>query len=199
MPIPLVRESGRWRFDTAVGAEELVNRRIGSNELRTIGLARELILAQELFRDRDWDNDGHLDYATKILSTPGQYDGLYWPPAEGLPASPLDEYVETDRDYLEMVEAVSPIRGYQARLLTAQGPSAEGGARDYLEDGRLKNGWALIAWPVEYGSTGIKTFLVSHHGVVYEHDFGEQTPEAVAAIAVFDPGTEWIPVDLDEW
>src|SRR5690606_19018537 len=119
-------------------------------------------------RDRDWDNDGELDYAETLLSTPGQFDGLYWPQQEGVLPSPLEDYVASEQDYLSKRETGSPVHGYRARILTAQGAAAPGGAADYKVDGHLSKGWAVVAWPAEYGVTGVMTFLTSHHGIVYQ-------------------------------
>jgi hypothetical protein len=197
LPIPMVQEESGWRFDSAAGVEENTNRRVGQNELLIIDVCRTLIAAQELFRDRDWDGDGDLNYASTIMSTPGQYDGLYWPQTDDALPSPLDEFVASNQDYLSKRETGSPVRGYRARLLTSQGEAASGGVMDFMQDGQLSNGWAMVAWPAEYGVTGVMTFLVSHHGNIYQRDLGPDSASVAEAIPMFDPGPEWTEVDPD--
>lgn len=197
LPVPIVEEQGGWRFDSAAGVEEIINQRVGQNELLIIEVYRTLITAQELFRDRDWDGNGYLNYASVIISTPGRYDGLYWPLAEGVLPSPLDEFIESNQDYLSKRETGSPVRGYRGKLLTSQGANAPGAVMDFMHDGRLSNGWAMVAWPAEYGVTGVMTFLVSHHGVIYQRDLGTESASIAAAMTIFDPGPEWTEVDPD--
>lgn len=197
LPIPIIEEQKGWRFDTDAGVEEIINQRVGQNELLVIEVCDTLIAAQELFRDRDWDGNGHLNYASEIISTPGQYDGLYWPQEEGVLVSPLDEFIESNQDYLSKRETGSPVRGYHAQLLTSQGDTAPGGAMDFMRDGRLSDGWAMVAWPAEYGVTGVMTFLVSHHGVIYQRDLGPESASIAKSMQAFDPGPEWAEVDVD--
>jgi hypothetical protein len=197
LPIPIIQESQGWRFDTAAGLEEIINQRVGQNELLIIDVCSRLIAAQELFRDRDWDGNGYLNYASEIISTPGQYDGLYWPLEGDVLPSPLDEFIESNQDYLSKRETGSPVRGYRADLLTSQGAGAPGGAMDFLQEGRLITGWAMVAWPAEYGLTGIMTFLVSHHGVIYQRDLGPESATIAKSMTSFDPGPEWTEVDPD--
>jgi hypothetical protein len=194
MPIPLVKVSAGWQFDTAAGAEEIINRRVGENELRMIEVCRELILAQELFKDRDWDNNGEVNYARRLISTPGEFDGLYWKPQEDVLPSPLEKYVDENVDYLELREAGSPVYGYRGRLLFAQGSNAPDGAMDFMEGDRLLDGWAAVLWPAEYGTSGVLSFLVSHHGTVYEQDLGEASAEIATTMTMFDPDDGWTEV-----
>jgi hypothetical protein len=179
LPVPLVREDAGWRFDTAAGAEELIDRRVGRNEIWAIELCEALVAAQDYYRENDLDGDGTMSFARKLKATPGQCDGLYWPEEEGKPLS-----------YLDGREKGSPWRGYYARMISRQGAGAPGGAMEFVEDGEAR-GYALIMWPAEYGSTGVMTFITSHLGTVYEKDFGDETAEAVAAIDVFDPDDSW--------
>ncbi len=197
LPIPIIEESKGWRFDTVAGVEEIINQRVGQNELLIIEVCSTLIAAQELYRDRDWDGSGYLNYASEITSTPGQYDGLYWPPEDDALPSPLDEYIESNEDYLRKRETGSPVRGYHAKFLTSQGADAPGGAMDFMQEGRLINGWALVAWPADYGVTGVMTFLVSHHGVIYQRDLGPDSESIAMSMQTFEPGPEWTEVDPD--
>jgi hypothetical protein len=197
LPIPLVKEEGGWRFDTAAGAEEIVTRRVGRNELLAIELCRVVIRAQEEYRDINWDGDRTPDYAARFKSTPGERDGLYWKAdvEAGETPSPLHDFLENQADYLADREQGTPWRGYRARLLTRQGPSAPDGAMDYEADGRLMKGYALVLWPAEHGSSGVMTFMVSHHGVIYEKDLGPETAGTARAMEAFDPDDTWEVVE----
>jgi hypothetical protein len=196
-PIPLRRDAQGWYFDTATGKEEVYNRRIGRNELSTIETLRAYVQAQDEYAAQDRNGDGVKEYARRLMSSEGTRDGLYWPTAAGEPESPMGPLV---------AEAVAegykpghgggpkPYHGYLFRALTAQGANAPGGARDYLVDGHLTGGFALLAYPAEYGNAGIKSFLVNQSGIVYESDLGPDTVAAAAAIAVYDPGEGWAAV-----
>jgi hypothetical protein len=186
-PFPVVQVGGKWAFDTGAGLEEVVNRRVGENELQAIATARAYVDAQEEYRETDWDGDGVLEYARKLISTPGNYDGLYWPAAEGVPESPAGAFVDAAGDE----PSGEGYFGYRFRILESQGENVAGGKYGYVINDNMIAGFALIAWPVEYDVTGVKTFVVSHHGTVYEKDFGPETAAAAEKITSFDPDQTW--------
>jgi hypothetical protein len=195
--IPIVREDGAWRFDTAQGLQELLNRRIGSNELRTIDVCRAFVAAEREYAAHDHDGDGVLEHAQRILSSVGARDGLSWPTAEGEPRSPLGPLVASAAaEGYTRPEAGSPPRpyhGYVYRVLTGQGRHAPGGAKGYIENGNMTGGFALLAYPIEYGQSGIMTFTVNQQGVVFQKDLGDRTAELASAIQVYDPDGSWMP------
>jgi hypothetical protein len=184
MPIPLVKTGAGWSFDPRAGAEEMRIRRIGRNELAAMQVMLAYMDAQREYAMRDWDGDGVKSYAAKGLSTPGKRDGLYWASLPGEPESPLGPAFADARPG-------QPYHGYAFRILTAQGPSAPGGARSFIKNGRMTEGFALIAWPAKYDYTGVMTFIVNQDGVVYEKDLGPNTAAAVAGIKSFNPDSTW--------
>jgi hypothetical protein len=193
-PIPLAKTAAGWRFDTKAGEAELSIRRIGRNELAAIEVARTYVEAQREYADRDPDGDGVRAYAQKITSSPGRKDGLYWPTARGEAESPLGPLMA--RAALEgKNRQPGSYQGYRYRILTAQGPSAAGGAASYIASGKMTGGFALIAWPAEYGRSGVMTFIVSQQGVVYQRDLGAATASRAAAIKAFDPDSTWQAVN----
>lgn len=196
LPIPLVHSPGKggWYFDTAAGEEELLNRRIGRNELRTIQTCLSIVDAQREYALLDPNNDGIAAYAQRVLSTPGKKDGLYWPTAAGEPLSPLGEEIaaaaaEGYSGNRDVRGRRLPFHGYYYRLLTAQGPAAPGGVMNYMINGKLIAGFGILAWPAEYGNSGVMTFIVNQDGIVYEQDLGG--PKAPAAINLYNPGPGW--------
>jgi hypothetical protein len=200
-PIPLVRRGDRWGFDPDAGREEIINRRIGHNELSTIATLRELVEAQREYASVG--RDGHpLAYAARWRSTPGSQDGLYWEAAAGEPESPLGPLIaEAGRAGYrrsgddDTQQAQQPYHGYLFRLLTKQGRSAPGGERGYADGtGLLTRGFAFVAWPATYGNSGIKTFQVNHQGIVFEQDLGEETEKLAAEIDAYSPDSSWEPV-----
>ncbi len=193
VPIPLVRVGDRWRFATEEGADEIVNRRIGGNERNAIYVLRAYIDAQRAYATRDRDGDGVLQYAQKLASTPGKHDGLYWPAdaANGEEASPFGPLVAESAAYLKGHVAGDPYRGYHFRILTRQGKNAPGGAYSYVINGRMIAGFAMVAYPAEYGRTGVMTFIVSHNGKVYEKNLGTNSGQIGAAMTTFDPSAGW--------
>jgi hypothetical protein len=196
-PIPLVKEAEGWRFDTAAGKDELINRRIGRNELHTIAVARAFVDAQHEYAAEDHDGDGRREFARQLMSSEGQRDGLYWPAAEGEPQSPMGPLVAeaVGEGYAPGSEdGPRPYHGYLYRMLTAQGEHAPGKAQSYLSGDDLTGGFALIAWPVEYGQSGIMTFIVNQSGMVFQTDLGEETATMASAVTAYDPGPEWQPV-----
>jgi hypothetical protein len=188
-PFPIVKgEDGKWAFDTVAGLEEIVNRRIGENELTAIETMRLYVDAQNAYAAQDRDADGVVEFAQKLLSSEGATDGLYWPSEQGdgdSPAGPLDP------DALEKAKSGDGYFGYKFRILTRQGANVAGGAYDYLINGNMIGGFALIGWPAKYGETGISTFVVNQAGVVYEKDFGVDTENIVANIKTFNPDNNW--------
>ena len=194
MPIPLVKRGGAWSFDAKAGANELVARRIGHNELDAIQVCQAFIDMEREYAEVDRDGDGLLEYADRFVSTPGKHDGLYWPTKPGEAPSPAGpRLAEASPRRLAASAAVTPFHGYYFRVLTAQGPYAPGGAGEYRVGGQLIGGVALIAWPASYLSSGVKTFMCGMSGVVFERDFGEQTAAKVAKINAYDPGPGWLP------
>ena len=192
-PFPLRQQGQRWRFDSSAGAEEIVNRRVGENELDAIQACLAFVDAEREYYSRNPQHEALLQYAQKLESTAGRKDGLYWPTTGNEPRSPLGEAFARARSegYFEKGAAGNPYRGYIYRLLTAQGPHAAGGAHDYLVAGKMIGGFALIAVPAEYGHSGVMTFVVNHDGVVFSKDLGEDTTQTAAAIAAFDPDSSW--------
>jgi len=198
-PIPIVMKHKQWRFDTKAGMQEIIDRRIGANELDTIQTCLAFIDAQQEYAMSDYDGNGLLEYADRFRSDPGKKNGLYWQTAEGDAPSPLGELFAKARSegYAEKKsgEETSPYHGYFYRILTAQGEHANGGVLDYMVNGRLMGGVALIAYPAQYGASGIMSFIVNHDGVVYQRDLGPKTAEQAAAITAFDPGPGWTKVE----
>jgi hypothetical protein len=187
LPIPIVKTAAGWRFDTKAAPEEMRIRRIGRNELAAIQVALAYTDAQKEYRQRDWNGDGVMEFARRGLSSPGKRDGLYWASLPGEPESPLGaEFAEA--------KVGQPYHGYLYRILTAQGPDAPGGARTYLKNGRMTEGYALIAWPAKYDDTGVMTFIVNQDGVVYEKSLGANTSAAARAITTFNPDASWSKV-----
>ena len=193
LPIPLVRAGAAWRFATEEGAEELLNRRIGANERNAIHVLRAYLDAQRQYASRDRDGDGVLQYARKLVSTPGKQDGLYWPSdaARGEEASPFGPLITESAPYLKGHKKGDPYRGYHFRILTHQGKSAPGGAYSYVINGRMIAGFAMLAYPDQYGESGVMSFIVSHNGKVYEKDLGKNTAGIGAKMTSFDPGAGW--------
>lgn len=198
-PIPLVQGDDGWSFDAEAGREEMLERRIGRNELDVIDLLEAYVKVQSRFRQTDWDGDGVMAFAAHILSTPGERDGLYWPPEDGTPDSPVGDAVAQAAAEGFVLggeeQQPEPYLGYYYHILQKQGPNAPGGAMDYMMNGHMVAGHALLAFPADYGETGIMSFLVGENGIVYEADLGEDTIERAEAIDSFDPGDGWSPVE----
>jgi hypothetical protein len=191
-PIPLVRAKGAWTFDTAAGREEVLARRIGRNELSAIQASLAYYDAQYEYAEKDRTGSGIRTYAQYIASHPGKKDGLYWPTALGGDESPLGALVaNAASDGYKVGEARAPFHGYYYKILTKQGPAAKGGELDYVVNGKMIGGFALVAWPASYGVSGLKTFVVSHNGVVYEKDLGPRTARVAERMTTFDPGAGW--------
>ena len=196
-PVPLVHKDGAWFFDTAAGKDELLNRRIGRNELMTLSAMRAYVEAQRDYASKDRDGDEVLEYAQTILSAPGKKDGLYWPPeldGEISPLGPLAAQAQGEgygvRAKTEGA-APEPFHGYLFKVVTRQAKSAPGGKYDYIINGNMIGGFALIAWPASYGESGIMTFIVNQQGRVYQRDFGSDTLKTAAKMKVYDPDKTW--------
>jgi len=194
-PIPLVAKEGAWRFDTAAGAAEILNRRIGENELAAIEVMRAYVDAQREYAEADRDGRGD-QYARKFVSSEGKKDGLYWPAVAGEPDSPLGPLVVNAQaeGYAARSGHPQPYHGYLFKILTAQGGNAAGGARDYIVNRRMIGGFALVAAPAEYGNSGVMTFIVNHDGVVFQKDLGPDTSDLVAEMATYNPDSTWSQV-----
>jgi hypothetical protein len=197
-PIPIVQEDGKWMFDTANGKEEILNRRIGKNELDTIQTMLAIVDAEREYAMKDHDGDGIRKYAQKFKSDPGKENGLYWDTKEGEQPSPLGPLAAKARQegYFEKKssEKPSPYHGYFYRILTAQGTHADGDAFDYIVNGKMIGGFAVVAYPAEYGNSGVMTFMVNHDGVVYQKDLGDDTEQKAKAMEQFDPDETWTKV-----
>jgi hypothetical protein len=191
LPIPLVKSAQGWHFDTLAGVEEMRLRRIGRNELAVIQTMLAIYDAQREYAQTDHDGSGVLAYARKMSSSPGKRDGLYWPTGPDEPPSPLGVAFASAGS---RQAAHAGYYGYHYKLLTSQGPHAPGGAYDYVADGKLFGGFAVIAWPVRYSDTGIKSFMVSQDGQVYERDLGPDGAAEAEAMHSFDPGPGWAKV-----
>ena len=193
LPIPLVKAGGAWRFATEEGIDELINRRIGRNENSAIEVMRAYVGAQRQYASLDRDGDGVLQYAQKLTSTTDKHDGLYWPAdsAKGEEESPFGPLIAASAPYLKGHVKGDPYRGYHFRILTRQGKSAVGGAYSYVINGRMIAGFAMVAYPHDYGTTGVMSFIVSHNGKVFQKDLGKDSAKTGAAMSSFDPGTGW--------
>lgn len=202
-PVALRKTGDQWSFDTDAAREEILFRRIGENELTAIRVLRSYIRAQYEYFAKDRDDDGVLEFAQYVLSSEGARDGLYYPVAEGEPDSPFGpaiavasaegySYAETGR-----TAEPEPYNGYYFRVLTRQGDNAPGGAFDYVINGNMVAGFGMIAFPAEYGVSGVMSFLVGRNGEIYERDFGTATDSIAGEITEFDPTADWEPVAAD--
>jgi hypothetical protein len=196
-PIPLVRSGSHWVFDAAAGRDEIINRRVGENELTTIQVCKAIADAQREYALSYSDAGGVRQYARKILSDEGKRNGLYWPTAPGEAQSPLGELVAeaSAQGYVRKETGPTPYHGYYYRILEAQGPHAPGGAIEYVVDGKMTLGFAVLAYPADYGSSGVMTFVMGADGVVYQASLGEKTTEIAQQMNAFDPGEGWTPVE----
>ncbi len=190
-PIPMVQRDGQWIFDVAAGREEILARRIGENELSTMKALLAYYDAQNDYADMFKSKSGQAVYAQRVVSSPGKKDGLYWPTSGNEQPSPLGEAVAaaTQRGYRP--GAGEPFFGYYYKVLTRQGPAAPGGAIDYIAKGDMIAGFAAVAYPAEYGNSGIMTFMINHNGDIYEKDLGDNTAQAASRITSFNPDHTW--------
>ena len=194
-PIPLVKETAGWRFDTAAGKEEVLARRIGRNELSVIGICRTYGDGQKVYASAGHDGKPAGTYAQKIRSEAGKQDGLYWATKPGEPLSPLGELAAEAAEEGYKADpsktGPQPFHGYYFRILTAQGAAAPGGAKSYVVNGDMTGGYALVAWPAEYANSGIMTFTVNHDGILYQKDLGEETAKMAGAMKEYNPDKTW--------
>jgi hypothetical protein len=198
-PVPIVRQGDGWAFDCAAGKEEILNRRVGENEIFTITACMALVDAQREYAQMDPDGNGLQEYAGKFISDPGKRNGLYWPSADGKPQSPLGPMAASAAmDGYDVNQGGRgrpiPFHGYHYRMLKEQGPAAVGGARPFVAGGQQIGGFAFVASPVEYGNSGIMTFIVNQDGVVYQRDFGESTERQARGLKSFNPDSNWTKV-----
>jgi hypothetical protein len=194
-PIPLVRKGGRWSFDTAAGRIEILARRIGHNELDAIQTALAYVDAQDEYAFKDRTGEGVGVYAQHFISAPGKKDGLYWPTAPGEEESPLGELFAQASQQGYVAGHHAPYHGYHYKILTRQGPHATGGAVDYIVNGKMIGGYALVAWPDEYRNSGVMTFTVNYRGQVFEKDLGPDTANIARSMTSFDPDPSWKKVE----
>jgi hypothetical protein len=199
-PVPLVKDGRTWRFDTAAGKEEVLRRRIGRNELAVLRICDTYVLAQRAYASQGHDGKRAGVYARRFASEPGTQNGLYWPTRRGERRSPLGDLVAQAAEEgrpLGGQQGPAPFHGYHFRILEAQGPSAPGGAADYVVNGSMTGGFALVAWPSEYDVTGVMTFLVGRDRIVYEKDLGPETQVTASAMRRYDPDSSWQRASAD--
>jgi DUF2950 family protein len=193
-PIPIVKKGNAWVFDTAAGKQEILSRRIGAKELDAIEVCRAYVEAQREYASQDRDGSAVQKFAQRFLSSAGRHDGLYWPVAAGEQPSPFGPLV-ADAVAEGYSKKSAPYRGYYYRILTAQGRHAPGGAYSYIINGNMIAGFALVAYPAEYGNSGIMTFIVNQQAIVYEKDLGLHTAEIAKAMKLYDPDPSWQRAD----
>jgi len=197
-PIPLMHSAAGWYFDTAAGKKEILYRRIGKNELAAIVVCHQLVDAEKEYYGQPHDGGPDHQYAQKISSDPGKHNGLYWEAASGEPESPIGPLIAsaaTEGYSSDAMQQLQPFQGYYFRLLKAQGPSASGAARSYIVNGMMTGGFAFLAYPAEYRSSGVMTFIVNQNGIVYEKDLGPRTAELVKSMTRFAPDPTWRKAD----
>ena len=195
-PIPLVKRGALWRFDVKAGAQQIIDRRIGRDELNAIEVCRAYVEAQREYAAQDRLGDGLHEYARRVASAADKRDGLYWPISQGEDESPLGPLVagaEAEGFGAASAEGRAPFHGYYYRILTRQGKSAPGGAQDYLVKGHLTGGFALVAFPATYGDSGVMTFIVNQNGVVFQKNLGPDTVRIARRMSEYDPDKTWLP------
>ena len=198
-PIPLRRKGAAWKFDTATGRLEILYRRIGRNEINAIKASLAYVDAQNEYAEKNPEGAGSATYAQRIVSRPGKKDGLYWPAAPGEEESPLGELVaQASKEGYSIGGERVPYHGYYYKILTRQGSMAAGGEVDYVVRGKMIGGFALVAYPAEYGNSGVMTFLVNHAGQVFQKDLGERTARIAERMTSFNPDQTWKKVDVSE-
>jgi hypothetical protein len=195
-PVPLIRRNGKWQLDSASGRLEILARRIGRNELNAMEVCRGYAEAQLEYASGARDGDRVLKYAQKLVSTAGKQDGLYWNDSDNSLVSRAFAHA-ADANLATPGSKLDPYHGYYFRVLKSQGPDAAGGAFDYVVNGKMIGGFALVAWPAEYGVSGVGTFIINHDGVVYEKDLGPGTAMRARRMAQFNPGKSWRPLVLE--
>ncbi len=200
-PVPLVKTAAGWRFDADQGKQEIVNRRVGRNELHTLSVVNGYVEAQFDYANADHDGDGVAEYAQKLASEPGQHDGLFWEEEPGQPPSPMGPLVAEARGEgyaIKGGENPVPYHGYYYRILARQGADAPGGKYDYVINGNMIAGFGLVAFPADYGGSGVMTFIVNHQGKIHQKDLGPKTAELAKAMREYNPGPGWELVETGE-
>ncbi|MGZ6240853.1 MAG: DUF2950 domain-containing protein [Syntrophales bacterium] len=200
-PIPIVRKDNQWLFDTEAGKEEILNRRVGENELTAILVSRSYVKAQREYALKDWDGDGIFAYAQKLRSDPGKRNGLFWRSAPGEEVSPMGELLarawhegyKKDRAAFRE-EQLAPFHGYYFKILTRQGKNAPGGKYNYIINGNMVGGFALVAFPSNWGKSGVMTFIVNQQGKVYQKNLGSDTTKIASEMKSYNPDATWTPV-----
>jgi len=196
-PAPLVKTSAGWKFDGKAGLQEIKDRQIGRNELTAVAACAAYVDVQLDYFSVDRQNDGYLQFAQKVNSSPGKFDGLYWSNANGEDVSPIGPFAaQAAATESNIAGETVPIAGYYFKILTAQGDAAMGGARSYLLDGRMITGFALVAWPAEYGESGVSTFIVNQEGIVYQKDLGQDSAQIARNMTQFNPDSTWTKVEF---
>lgn len=195
MPIPIVKTGQLWMFDTEEGRQEIINRRIGRNELRVMEVLDAYVVAQHDYASRDCRGDGVVEFAQQLISSEGKRDGLYWEVSEGEEESPFGPLIAQAASKGYEDADISPFYGYYFKMLRRQGGNADGGAYDYVVNGRMILGFALVAYPAEYGNSGIMTFIVNQQGIIYEKNIGEDTASIAGKMEIFDPDDTWTEVE----
>jgi hypothetical protein len=192
LPFPLRNSSGKWYFDSQQGRREAVKRRVGQNEIEAMQVCRAIAAAEKIYIQADRNNDGVMEYATKFRSKPGQQNGLYWESKPGEPESPLGPLIaRAESEGYQGHLYHSPYHGYFFRILQGQGPHALGGAHSYIVNGHMLSGYAILAHPAHWGSSGVMTFILNQDGKLYERNLGPQTAQLVPAVKVYDPDRNW--------
>jgi hypothetical protein len=195
-PVPLTEKDGKWSFDGAAGRTEVLARRIGRNELGAIQVCLAYFDAQNEYADMMSQTTGTAAYAQRIVSQPGKKDGLYWPTTANERPSPIGEAVAVASARGYRVGSAEPYQGYFYKILRLQGPAAPGGELDYVVNGKMIGGFALVAWPAQYGNSGITTFIINNDGTIFEKDLGADTGKIVSGLTWFNPGKGWNKVDV---
>jgi hypothetical protein len=190
-PIPIIKEKGKWHFDTREGRLEILNRRIGRNELEAIKCCEQYVKAQKAYASQIHDNSGVFEYAQKFISSPGKKNGLYWKTSEGGQPSPLSAFMENAIKIGYGAGEKGVFEGYHYKILTGQGKNAQDGAFSYIDKGKMTGGFAMIAYPAKYDVSGVMTFQVNNQGVVYQKDLGPKTESRARAVKLFNPDKSW--------
>jgi hypothetical protein len=198
MPIPIVKKEMKWVFDAQAGREEILNRRIGRNELQVMNVIHAYVDAQHEYASMDCSGSGKVEFAQRLISTEGKHDGLYWEAEEGQEESPLGPLVAQAAKEGYPNADLSPYHGYYFRILKGQGVNAPGGAYDYVVKGRMILGFALAAYPAEYDNSGIMTFIVNQEGMIYQKNLGKDTKQKAEELKLFDPDETWKKVEEPE-
>jgi hypothetical protein len=197
LPIPLVKDKDKWRFDSAAGREEVLYRRVGENEDYAIEVALAYVDAQREYADADPEGKGTHAYAERIVSRPGTKDGLFWKSAPGEAESPIGDAIAEAASQGYRPGSGEPFHGYYYKILTGQGPAAKGGEQDYIVKGKMIGGFGLVAYPARYGNSGVMTFIVNYEGTVFQKDLGPSTPSLAPRITRFNPDEGWVAAQPD--